>query len=124
MGKIKKTLFVGSIMGAGLIWLTSTKKGKEVRDQLLDEAAAIYEDVKNKILSSGVAKKVSKSQYTQMVRDAVEKYSKGKKIMAPLKALVIEMILAQWDSLRDEVEKTKKSVAPKRKLLRRKNKTA
>lgn len=114
MGKIKKALFLGGIMGAGLAWLTSTKKGKEVRDSLLDESAALYEDVKQKILNSKLAKKISKSDYTKMVEEAVEKYSRGKKMISPLKALIVHMILSQWDMLREEINSIKNEVAVKK----------
>jgi gas vesicle protein len=52
MSKFFKGALLGAGIGAGLTWLTVTKKGRAVRDEMLDHAAVVYEQVKDKLLES------------------------------------------------------------------------
>ncbi|MEK7084784.1 MAG: hypothetical protein AAB932_06120, partial [Patescibacteria group bacterium] len=52
MGKFKKGLFLGGILGAGLMWLNTTTRGKEKREEIFDHAAEIYRRVKEEIKDS------------------------------------------------------------------------
>lgn len=114
MGAIKKSLVLGSIMGAGLIWLTSTKKGKEVRDQLLDQSAEIYLDLKKKIQKIDKQYNISKSAYVKMAKNAVNDYFDQHPFPAAVKDIVLKVVLSQWEHLKDEamdkVDDTKKAV--------------
>ena len=39
MGTFKKGLFFGGLLGAGLMWLNTTKQGRELRENMLNYAA-------------------------------------------------------------------------------------
>ncbi len=121
MGTIKKSLVLGSIMGAGLIWLTSTKKGKETRDQLLDHAADIYFDLKKKIQKIDKQYNVSKSAYVKMAKDTVNEYFDKHPLPGAIKDIVLKVVLSQWENLKEETQekvdytkKTAKSVLNKK----------
>lgn len=114
MGALKKSLFLGSVMGAGLIWLTSTKKGKEVRDQLLDQSAEIYLDLKKKIQKIDKQYNISKSAYIKMAKDTVNEYFNSHPFPGAIKDIVLKVVLSQWENLKEEahekVDDTKKAV--------------
>ncbi len=60
MGKFKKGLFMGGLLGAGMMWLNTTKKGKETRDKLIDQSAEVYALLKDNILASDQYKNLYK----------------------------------------------------------------
>ena len=42
MGKFNKGVVLGGVLGAAIVWLNTTTKGKQYRTQLVDQAADIY----------------------------------------------------------------------------------
>jgi len=107
MGRFKKGLVVGGLLGAGLVWLNTTKKGREMRDEILDYAANIYADVKEKILESENWDKVNKVKYVAMVRETLESYDSRHNLSANVKQLVEKLVINQWKNLRGEIKKKK-----------------
>ncbi len=102
MGAIKKTLFFGGLMSAGLVWLTGTKKGKEVRDQLLDHSAEIYLNVKKKIQKIDKKYNVSKGQYLKLAKEAMNEYFDKYPVPATVKSIVQKVVVSQWETLKGE----------------------
>ena len=102
MGAIKKTLFFGGLMSAGLVWLTGTKKGKEVRDQLLDHSAAIYVSVKKKIQKIDKQYNVSKAQYVKLAKETLNEYFEKHPVPGAIKDLVQKVVVSQWENLKEE----------------------
>lgn len=105
MGKFKKGLFFGGLLGAGLMWLSVTKKGKEVREQMLDHAAEIYVKVKQTILTSEQYKNLNKNQYVALVKQYVDKYAVQNGLAENVKNLIMKVVNAQWDKLKQEMDK-------------------
>lgn len=114
MGTIKKSLFLGSLIGAGLVWLTGTKKGKEVRDQILDASADIFLDAKKKLKKMDKKYHSSKSMFTKLAKETVSTYFEKNPLAESVKDVVLKTVIAQWDHIKDEtearVEDTKKAV--------------
>ncbi len=108
MGRFKKGLFFGSLLGAGVVWLSTTRKGKEVRDQLLDYAADVYTQVREKILASDAFEAMTKNQYVAYVKDVVDKYAMQNKLAENVKKMVIRLVTAQWDLIQAELKKKRK----------------
>ncbi len=102
MGAIKKTLFLGGLLSAGLVWLTGTKKGKEVRGELLDHSAAIYVSVKKKIQKIDKQYNVTKSQYLKLAKEAMSEYFEKYPVPATLKSIVQKVVVSQWETLKQE----------------------
>ena len=75
MGKFNKGLFFGGLMGAALMWMSTTKKGKEVRGQLLDHGVKAYEKVKELVLASETFDTLTKSKYVEKVKEVVDRYA-------------------------------------------------
>ncbi len=105
MGNFKRGLFIGSILGAGLMWLGVTKKGKEVREKILDYAAEIYSDLKNKILQSDLKAQIDKNKYIKMVKEKVDDYLQDKDLNPRFKAIVEKIVSLQWVNIKKEIAK-------------------
>jgi len=105
MGKFKGGLLLGGLLGAGLMWLTVTKKGKEVREKLLDQAAEVYENLKKQILTSAQYKKLNKNEYVKLVKEYVDKYAVKNGLAENVKNMVIKIVSAQWQNLQNEMSK-------------------
>lgn len=108
MGKFKKGLFLGSLLGAGLTWLSVTKKGKEVREKLLDQSAEVYGMVKEKVTDSEVWEKMTKQKYVAMVSDIVEKYGLKNGLGRDIQKMIKKVVSAQWVVVKKEMSKRKK----------------
>lgn len=104
MGAIKKTLVMGGLMGAGLIWLTSTKKGKEVRDQLLDQSAEIYMNLKKKAQKLDKKYNITKNQYMKIAKESMDEYFSKHPIPAALKGIIQKVVLSQWETFKEETQ--------------------
>lgn len=105
MGKFKKGLCLGGLLGAGLVWLNTTKKGKELREIMLDRATDIYTDLKEKILSSEQYQKMTKNQYIKMVKEYIDKYAIDNGLAENVKNMVTKVVVAQWSNLQKELKK-------------------
>ncbi len=112
MGKIVKGVTVG-ILGAGIAWLLTTKKGKEVREQALDAAADVYEMVVRELKSSKAYAELSRNQYLKMVKKVVSEYVAEHEIGASAKAMITKLVSAQWETLSGELRKIKKKAVKK-----------
>ncbi|MBI5222386.1 MAG: hypothetical protein HY980_02725 [Candidatus Magasanikbacteria bacterium] len=102
MGKFKKGLLLGGLLGAGLMWLSVTKKGKEVREQILDHAAVVYPKIKAQVLASDQYKKLNKNQYVKLVKEYVDKYAIENGLAESVKNMVVKVVAAQYGKLRKE----------------------
>ena len=105
MGKFKKGLFFGGLLGAGLMWLNATKKGKELRDEMLDHGAEVYVKLKEKVLSSNQYKDLTKNQYVKMAHEYVNKYAIDNGLADNVKKMVEKLVVAQWKNLKGEMKK-------------------
>jgi gas vesicle protein len=102
MGTFKKGIFFGGLLGAGLMWLNTTKRGKELRNAMLDHAAEVYEEVKTKITKSKSWKKLSKNEYVRMVEDAVNTYAVEHNLPDSMRDMVEKIVKAQWKKIKGE----------------------
>ncbi len=102
MGRFKNGLFFGSLFGASLMWMSVTKEGKKTRQQLLNQAAEIYKDVKKTVLASPEWRKLSKEKYVRVVRAAVERYGKEFELSADAKKMLVKIVTGQWSRLGKE----------------------
>ncbi|HBU06905.1 MAG TPA: hypothetical protein DEB09_02385 [Candidatus Magasanikbacteria bacterium] len=105
MGIFKKGLLLGGLLGAGLMWLNTTKKGKEMRDEMLDHAAEVYVKLKEKILTSEQYYKLTKNEYVKMVQELVNKYAIDNGLAENIKKMVEKLVVAQWSNLKGQMKK-------------------
>jgi gas vesicle protein len=108
MGKFKNGLFFGGLLGAGLVWLNVTKKGKQVRNDLMDNAATVYEDVKEKIVSSEGWDKMTKTKYYKFVEQTVNKYAVENDLIDSMRDMIERVVKAQWKNVsKGDIKKKK-----------------
>lgn len=107
MGTFKKGLFFGSLVGAGLMWMSATKKGRAMRDTLLDQAADVYAEVKQRMLDSDAWDKMTKQKYVATVREIVDKYAIKNSVADDVKEMVVKVVSAQWKTIQAELKKRK-----------------
>jgi len=100
MGKFKKGLFLGGILGAALTWINTTTKGREFREKLLDQSAVIYAEVKERALASDTWETMQKNEYVRMVQDAVDKYAKEHELADDVRKMIVKLVSSQWKNLR------------------------
>jgi len=105
MGNFKRGLFFGGLLGAGLVWLNATKKGKQTRDEMLDYAADVYDDVKARVQTSKKWKDMSKSKYYKMVEETVNKYAVENDLVDNMRDMVEKVVKAQWKNIKDGAAK-------------------
>ncbi len=101
----KRNLILGSLLGAGLLWLTTTKKGREVRGQALDHAAEVYERVKTRVQESPAWDKMSKSKFADVVNEVADEYSNERNVSDTIKRIVVRVVNSQWGNLAREKRK-------------------
>lgn len=100
MGRFKKGLFLGGLFGAGLMWLNVTKKGKQVRSQLLDHGAEVYAQVKQKLEESGAMDKLTKNKYVATVKEVVDKYAEKLGLEDNVKKMLGKLVGAQYKTVK------------------------
>jgi gas vesicle protein len=102
MGKFKRGLFFGGVLGAVVTWMNMTVKGKEFRDKLIDQSADIYAEVKERAMASDIWEEMQKSDYVQMVREVVDKYAVENQLAQDTKKMITKLVNSQWNTLRGE----------------------
>lgn len=108
MGTFKKGILLGGLLGGGLVWLNTTKKGRELRDQVIDYAAEIYADIKKRVMDSETWDTLTESKYMKMVEAAVASYSTEKGLAENVRAMITKVLSGQWKTMRKQLQKEKK----------------
>lgn len=102
MGRFKKGLFLGGLLGAGLMWLNATTKGKEMRAKILAHLDPLYVQLKESI------KKLegpTREMYDALVERAVEEYSAKKELAQDVKEMLVKSLKKKWHELEKELKK-------------------
>ncbi|MCB9798608.1 YtxH domain-containing protein [Candidatus Nomurabacteria bacterium] len=107
MGKFKKGFLFGALMGAGMMWMGATKKGRESRDRLLEAASDVYVDVSEKLRNSDAYKNLSKQKFVKLVSETVDRYAKDHPSLEHGKDMIVKLVSTQWKNIRQELKKRK-----------------
>ena len=105
MGRLKNGLLLGGLLGAGVMWLNTTKKGRELRSEITSQAADIYGDVKERVMASETWSKLSKTNYLEIVKEAVDDYAKRHPLAEQAKGLIVKILSAQWSNFQSQIKK-------------------
>lgn len=108
MAHFKKGLFLGGLLGAGVMWLSATKRGKEVRDQMLDHAADVYGQLKERVLESEQWEKMNKNEYVALVKETIDKYAIQNGLADNIKRVLIRVLSTQWGTMKEELKRQTK----------------
>jgi len=96
MGNFKRGLFLGGLLGAALMWLNVTPKGKEMRAKLTTEADLLFKELKESL------KKLegpTREMYDALVERAVEEYAAKKEMAADMKNMLMKELKKRWKNL-------------------------
>ncbi len=107
MGKFKHGLFLGGIVGAALTWMNTTKRGREVRKELVEHAATVYADVKEQVMTSEKFEDLSQHEYVQKVQEAVDKYAIENGLADDVKAIITKVVEKQWGKMKGSTPQKK-----------------
>lgn len=102
MGRFKKGLFLGGLLGAALMWLNATPKGKEMRARLLDQANDLYGQLKESIKQ---LEGPTREMYDALVERAVEEYAAKKEMAIDMKNQLVRELKKRWKDLEKEIKK-------------------
>ncbi|PIR75835.1 MAG: hypothetical protein CO030_05215 [Candidatus Magasanikbacteria bacterium CG_4_9_14_0_2_um_filter_42_11] len=105
MGKFKKGVVLGGVLGAALVWLNTSTKGKHYRSKLVDQAADVYEKVKQEVEATGAIDNMNKNKYVALVKKTVDKYAIENGMAASVKNTIIRLLSSQWATFKKEVKK-------------------
>jgi gas vesicle protein len=102
MGRFNKGLFFGGLLGAALMWLNATPKGKEMRAKLMEHAQPLFEELK---LSIKQLEGPTKEMYDALVDRAVEEYAAKKDMALDMKNMLVKQLKKKWNELEKEIKK-------------------
>lgn len=102
MGKFKKGLFLGGLLGAGLVWLNTTVKGKQIREKILTHVDALYAELKESIKQLDGP---TKEMYDALVERAAAEYADKKEMAVEYKNMLIKELKKKWENLAEELKK-------------------
>ncbi|MFH0857651.1 MAG: YtxH domain-containing protein [Candidatus Magasanikbacteria bacterium] len=108
MGKFKNGLVLGALLGIGLTWMNTTKKGRETKENILNAAGDVYGDVKKKVMDSKTWESMTKTKYYKMVDSAVDTYVKDNKMAQSVAKMVKKIVQTQWPKIQQEMKKRMK----------------
>lgn len=101
MGNFKRGLFLGGLLGAAMVWLNATPKGKEMRSKILEHLDPLFNELKESIKQ---LEGPTKEMYDALVERAVEEYSAKKELAEDLKIILIRKLKKKWLELEKEIK--------------------
>ena len=102
MGRFKKGLFLGGLMGAALMWLNATPKGKEMREKMMSQANDLHDQLKESLRQLDGP---TKEMYDSLVERAVEEYAAKKEMAMEVKNQLVRELKKRWKNLEKEIKK-------------------
>jgi len=102
MGRFKKGLFLGGLLGAAMMWLNATPKGKEMRSKILEHLNPLYNELKASIKQ---LEGPTKEMWDALVERAVAEYSAKKEMAEDVKDQLIRQLQKKWCELEKEIKK-------------------
>lgn len=100
MGKFKRGLFFGSLLGAGIVWLNTTVKGKQIREKILTHVDLLYGELKESIKQLDGP---TQEMYDALVERAAAEYADKKQMAGEYKNMLIKELKKKWDDLEIEL---------------------
>lgn len=104
MGKFKKGLILGGLLGAGTMWLCTTKQGGKLCGKVKEHSGEVYKRTKDKIMSSDAYKDMSQKEFVKEVKELADKYAEEKDLEAVTKQAIIKIVSDHWDNVKKDIE--------------------
>jgi gas vesicle protein len=100
MGRFKKGLFLGGLIGATLMWLNATPKGKEMRAKLAEHLEPLFNELKASLKQ---LEGPTREMYDALVERAVAEYAAKKELADEVKLMLIRELKKRWDKVKKEL---------------------
>ena len=100
MGRFNKGLFLGGLLGATLMWLNATPKGKEMRSKMLAHMQPLYNELKASLKQ---LEGPTREMYDALVERAVAEYAAKKELADDMKNILIRELKKKWFELQKEL---------------------
>ena len=100
MGRFNKGLFLGGLLGAALMWLNATPKGKEMRSKMLAHMQPLYNELKASLKQ---LEGPTREMYDALVERAVAEYAAKKELADDMKNILIRELKKKWFELQKEL---------------------
>lgn len=100
MGRFNKGLFLGGLVGAALMWLNATPKGKEMRAKMLLHMQPLYNELKASLKQ---LEGPTREMYDALVERAVAEYAAKKELADDMKNILIRELKKKWVELQHEL---------------------
>lgn len=101
MGNFKKGLFLGGLLGAAMMWLNVTPKGKEMRAKIIEHLNPLYNELK---LSIKQLEGPTEEMWDALVERAVAEYGAKKELAEEIKNQLIKQLKKKWCELEKEIK--------------------
>ncbi len=102
MGRFKKGLFLGGLMGAALMWLNATPKGKEMREKIAAHLEPLFNEL---TLSLKQLEGPTKEMYDALVERAVAEYAAKKELADDVRQQLVRQLRKRWSKLQHELKR-------------------
>ncbi len=101
MGNFKRGVFLGSALGAALMWLNATPKGKDLRAKIILHLDPLYNELK---VSIKKLEGPTRDMWDALVERAVEEYSTKKEMADDVKGVLVRKLKKKWSQLEKEIK--------------------
>lgn len=104
MGRFKHGFVVGGLLGAGLMWLNATKKGREMRSTILQASKDIYHEIEEEVLNSKQWDTLTQTAFVARVTELVDRYAVENGLAESVKKLVTKVVSNQYPKIKKKFE--------------------
>ncbi|MDO8626042.1 MAG: YtxH domain-containing protein [Candidatus Magasanikbacteria bacterium] len=102
MGRFRKGLILGGLMGAALTWLNATPRGKEFRAKLAEHLNPLFEELKASLKQ---LEGPTREMYEALVERAVEEYALKRQMAEEMKVQLTRQLKKKWHEIKKDLEK-------------------
>ena len=100
MGRFKKGLFLGGLLGASMMWLNVTPKGKELRSKISANLEPLFNELKTSLKQ---LEGPTKDMYDALVERAVEEYAVKRELAEDVKVMLVKGLKKRWKDIQKDL---------------------
>lgn len=101
MGNFKKGMVLGGVIGAALMWLNVTPKGKELRTKMMAHLEPLYDQLRESLRQ---LEGPTREMYDALVERAVEEYGNKKELAMDVKDQLVRQLKKRWRELERDLK--------------------
>jgi gas vesicle protein len=101
MGRFNKGVVLGGLLGAALMWLNATPKGKEFRQKITQHLEPLFLELKASLKQ---LEGPTKEMYNALVERAVAEYADKKELAEDMRILIIRQLKKRWKEVQKELK--------------------